>query len=104
MLILRLAKRTDIRHQPDTGTEWAEGQHPYPQEDGIPEFTPEHICGASSWSQFFQWWHDPTKYNKALEKDHSVYLVDIPDELVLVGRNQVMFRPEDARSIRKLQV
>ena len=100
MLIYRLAKRTDIRDRPDTGTHWTEEQHPMPQDDGIgDDFSAEYICGAVGWPQFFKWWHDREKFEAALLKDHYVYSIEVPDELVLVGRNQVMFRPEDATRI-----
>ena len=93
MIVLRLAKSTSIQHQPDTGTQWDE--HPYPCEDGIPEHTEQHVCGALGWEQFRFWWHD-TGLLRDAAGTHSVYLVRIPEECVLVGKHQVMFKPEDA--------
>ena len=101
MIVLRLAKSTSILHQPDTGTEWDE--HPYPCEDGIPEHTPQHVCGALGWEQFRFWWHDTTALKNAAGT-HSVYLVRIPDDAVLVGKHQVMFRPEDATWISRADI
>jgi len=101
VIIYRLAKATGIRDTPDTGTEWAEGQHPYPQDDGIPHFTTEHICGTATIEQFFQWWHDMPKLVTALYNGHCIYKVHIAPTDVLVGRNQVMFRPEDVLAVEK---
>lgn len=101
MIVLRLAKSTSILHQPDTGTEWE--AHPYPCEDGIPEYTPQHVCGALGWEQFRFWWYDTAALKNAAET-HSVYLVGIPDAAVLVGKHQVMFRPQDATWIQRANI
>ena len=100
MIVLRLAQGT-IQECPNTGTIWE--NHPYPEEDGIPEYSDAHCCGAQSWALFRHWWHDTDALLNASET-HVVYAVYVPDECVLVGRTQVMFRPPDAYRIQRLDI
>lgn len=92
MIVLRLAQST-IRECPNTGTVW--DNHPYPEEDGIPEYSDSHCCGAQTWALFRHWWHDTAALCRASET-HAVYVVEVPQECVLIGNTQVMFRPTDA--------
>lgn len=92
MIVLLLAQGT-IQECPNTGTIWE--NHPYPEEDGIPEYSDAHCCGAQTWALFRHWWYDTEALVRASET-HAVYVVEVPRECVLVGNTQVMFRPIDA--------
>lgn len=73
--------------------------HPSPWDDGIRDFTEEHICGLPTLESVKSWFND---FWTARLHEHGYRLTEwsVPEEALLRGRVQVMFDPRASRLVQ----
>lgn len=110
MLVYRIHKRDDIKVGPYYGSAIFTPEiikripaKPSPEEDGIISFMSSfHFCGFSSIESLLSWF-SAWVLRELFRRDYCVSILEVPDDLVKVGKNQVVFPLESCNYVKGIQ-